>query len=652
MQLRKQPLDYRPDIDGLRAIAVVMVAVFHADLTPFGIAIFPSGFFGVDVFFVLSGYLITSLVFRDVQAGQFSYWRFMERRVRRISPALLLVIAACVPVAWVLLSPLQMRDFSASAGAAALFVSNIWFWLQSGYFDQAAETKPLLHTWTLGVEMQFYLLFPLLLVWIGANRQKALSVICGLAVTSILACLVVSAQNIDLSFYMLPTRAWELLAGGIVALLPAFNAGGRRATLFVALGLLAIVVPSLFVLPYEAHPGLITMLPVAGTMLVIVFSRPGVGAAKLLGWKPFVFVGLLSYSFYLWHQPFLVFQRMLYPDGVPSLHKILCLIVAFLASWATWLVVEQPGRRTWPRRPLFAGMLAKVAALVTFGVMGSPNGYLARFGDNAVFSLDVERGFYADGRDCFHESCVIGDETKSPRIALKGDSHAGVLVSSLHASLFERGLSALTLADGDMLIREFPSFYQGAEEQNRLLVRHLQEIEDRDIDTVIYSARTTLRVMNEGFDNREGGVELTSRFQGGRSEAQIDEMLKRVSDQFTAMADAGIRFVLVYPIPEVGWSAPDEIAIRQTETSAERLTTLYEVYRERNARIIETYDALSEHPNIYPVRTEDLFCNIVTPGRCETLLDGELLYFDTDHLSRFGADILMERIAAVIDSLP
>ena len=331
---------YRPEIDGLRAIAVIPVIFFHA-----GFSLFSGGFIGVDIFFVISGYLITSLILGELDAGTFTFTSFYERRARRILPALFLVILVCIPFAWMWMTPLELKGFASSVVSVVVFASNIIFWRQSGYFDTATELKPLLHTWSLAVEEQFYIIFPiaLLLIWRSGKRASVLS-IAAFAIASLVLCEYASRNYPHFNFYWAMTRAWELMAGALCAFIN-IKPHQTRDNALSALGL-SVVVGSIFWFDSSIRfPSFYGLLPVAGACLIIAFARRQTFTAWLLSAKPFVAVGLISYSTYLWHQPLFAFFR-LYSDVAPTVDKFLVFIGLSLAlGWVSWRYVEIPFRR-------------------------------------------------------------------------------------------------------------------------------------------------------------------------------------------------------------------------------------------------------------------------------------------------------------------
>lgn len=331
---------YRREIDGLRALAVLPVMLFHAGFS--GVS---GGFVGVDVFFVISGYLITGILISEQAAGTFTLTGFYERRARRILPALFVVLLACLPFAWAWLLPSDLKAFARSLAAAAISLSNVLFWRESGYFDTSSELKPLLHTWSLGVEEQYYMVFPLLLLGLARWRPRWTPyVLWAGAVLSLALAQWAALRQPSLAFYLLPTRGWELLAGALLAYyhsqpIPRLR---QAAALNQAGSLLGLAMMAYAMLRFDQHtpfPGVYALLPTLGAVLIIACAQPGTWVGKLLATPVLVSIGLISYSAYLWHQPVLAFARYyLMTQPRPEVMATLLLLVLGLA-WLSWRYV-------------------------------------------------------------------------------------------------------------------------------------------------------------------------------------------------------------------------------------------------------------------------------------------------------------------------
>jgi len=425
---------YRPDIDGLRAVAVLAVVLFHAR-TPF----VPGGFVGVDVFFVISGYLITGLIVRDIEGDGFSILRFYERRIRRIFPALFLVIGACFACTVVLFLPDQLDDFAAAAIAATTFVSNIWFWKNAGYFQPDSGLQPLLHTWSLSVEEQFYILYPLCLclLYLVLHQRMLRTVVVALALIASFALSVAFTNSSPImAFYLLPTRAWELLLGALLVLYPmraAIHPGVREIVGVAALGM--IVAAAVSFDSSTAFPGAAALLPCLGAVLLIhVGTCGGCVVTRLLSMRGAVFVGLVSYSFYLWHWPLIVFVDYLALGSAPVWMRGLAVAVSFVLAVLSWRYVERPfrdARRVSRRQLIGSAIAASFGSLVLGSAILGMNGLPQRFD---VKTLELAAGAHDEARPrtCLQRMpdgawdglCTLGsDDGTQPSFLLWSDSH-------------------------------------------------------------------------------------------------------------------------------------------------------------------------------------------------------------------------------------
>ena len=452
---------YRPDIDGLRAVAILSVVLYHA-----GLAWLPGGFTGVDIFFVISGYLIGGHIFSEVRAGSFSYLRFYQRRVRRILPAFYVVLLFTILAALLLLSPLEARQFGRSAFAATLSVSNILFWHGPKYFDARSEHLPLLMTWSLAVEEQFYAVIPLLMVLLARIRRNwilpAILAVCTLSF--LLAQYQLSGRSqaaLQAAFYLLPARAWELGIG--VALAVAEQSRRHRmwpknlSRLLIQglslAGLAMMLAPILLLTADIPFPGAAALPTVLGTALVIAIPASWINR-RLLALPPLGFVGRVSYSWYLWHWPLLAFLRILCGNRLPSAAPFLAIVSAFAAAVLSYFFIEQPFRKSaLPPAPLLlryalvsAAMLAVCAAIWLSN--GLPQRYplLAQM-ESANPPLGADPCLIEDDKDQPNASpaCYDASDPK-PAVVLWGDSHAASLAPGLRSLAGAQGYSFFELA--------------------------------------------------------------------------------------------------------------------------------------------------------------------------------------------------------------
>lgn len=454
---------YRREIDGLRALAVVPVILFHAGFGAFG-----GGFVGVDVFFVISGYLITSIILAEKQTGSFSLVGFYERRARRILPALSFVMAVCIPIAWLILLPSDMKDFSQSLTAVSVFASNILFWQKSGYFDSAAELKPLLHTWSLAVEEQYYVLFPvfLMLVW-RLGRRWIAGVLAAMAIVSLgMAQFLVSSEPAA-TFFLLPTRGWELLIGALIAVCLAqrdeIDLGQVVNQSVAALGLILIIYGVVAFDDRTPFPSLYALVPTIGAALAILFATPKTLVGQVLGNKLFVGVGLVSYSAYLWHQPLFAFARHTSLTQPSAFALSMLALAAVALAYFSWRFVEMPFRRREgiSRTRLFAFAIGASAFFACLGLFGHyTNGfestYISSLNERQRAILARPRETKLDDGDCHFYGYDMDDDIKrrldacyekyGKALLVLGDSHAGNMFRALSVSSSHRFVVGLSHA--------------------------------------------------------------------------------------------------------------------------------------------------------------------------------------------------------------
>lgn len=444
---------YRPDIDGLRAVAILPVVFYHS-----GLGLFPGGYIGVDVFFVISGFLITGIIAREVDAGRFSILGFYERRARRILPALMVMLAFVLCAASYAFFPGDFAKLPQSALLTTLFVSNIGFFLETGYFAGSAETVPLLHTWSLAVEEQFYLGFPILLILIArfvpARRSMILITI---TLASFALALATQASGSGFAFYLLPPRAWELFIGALIAVgtFPAIRPRWMREGVAFA-GLAAIAYAALSFDKTTVFPGVNALFPVLGASALILCA-PNTFTGRLLATGPMVGIGLISYSLYLWHWPLIVFTEYVTDTRLAGWVSVAVISGSFLAAYLSWRYVERPFRSAvafdqsrifrWTGASMTLACAASLALMMT-------NGWPARFSPQTL-RMEAARNDVSPVRNkCITDEiggarpeCTLGARVP-PTTILWGDSHGVELAWAISENLAPRGASLMQRTRG------------------------------------------------------------------------------------------------------------------------------------------------------------------------------------------------------------
>lgn len=446
-------LAYRPDVDGLRAVAVLSVVFCHAGMS------FPGGFIGVDVFFVISGYLIAGLILKELKQGTFTLANFWERRVRRIVPALVAMLVATFIAAWFILMPADFASFGKSVVGLALLASNVQFWKDIDYFDNAAEEKPLLHTWSLSVEEQFYIFVPVFLLLLAKRSQlhRAFLLLLAAAVLSFGLSVYWTQKHPTTNFYLLPTRAWELFAGALVAMLPACGIQKRKwlNELVAVVGMALILVPCFTYNHKTPFPGLAALPPVLGTALLIWVGSSAAGFSyfgKALASKPVVFIGLISYSLYLWHWPLFSLTRYLTVKTPSAAVWWMLIGASVVLAILSWRFVETPfrQRKVLAQRPrLFAVTGILFVAMISGGLVTfKAKGFAGRVTDRT--KVLVETGKFDNSyvrelelKDIPGNLVRLGATNSVPSLMIWGDSHAMAIMPAIDAIGKETGNAAV-----------------------------------------------------------------------------------------------------------------------------------------------------------------------------------------------------------------
>lgn len=625
-------LNYRPEIDGLRAIAVLAVLFYHGHLRV------PGGYVGVDIFFVISGFLITSLIKADLETGTFSLARFWERRVRRIVPAASVMVLVSLGLGAVLMLPSDFAELARSAVAQALLVANVYFRRETGYFDAPAETQPLLHTWSLAVEEQFYLVLPLLLLGVWRWwRGSAAGVVAALAAVSFGTSVLWVWRAPDAAFYLLPARAWELAMGALLAL-----RGGRlplpeRARGPIGwLGLALMVVPMFAYDQQTAFPGIAALPSCVGTVLVIWSTAEGGGVLKrLLSLRPVVFVGLISYSLYLWHWPVKVFSHYWFTGLYSPLPMRAALVPVSLGlAWLSWRFVELPFRARRGNASAGRWILGGVAAsalttAVGMGIVAS-EGMPGRFSPAVVRFADAyEDRPTASEADLSIEAAERGEVPRvagtasaaAPSLLVWGDSHARVASPAAEAIGGELGVTtfrASRSATASVLNR-------GEADGRRYNAAILRWIEQHRPTVVVLVSRWE-KVLQRAEDERNLQATVRAVLAAGSEVAIMRQVASQRQDIPRALAKATL---LGQDVDEVG------VPVRRHAQFTQRSNEMID----RVARAVPALRVLDPIPYL----SQD--------GRCFAEVGGRPLYYDYQHLTRFGAGYLRPMFATLVRSV-
>jgi peptidoglycan/LPS O-acetylase OafA/YrhL len=667
-------MKYRAEIDGLRALAVIPVILYHA-----GIKLFGGGFVGVDVFFVISGYLITTIILAELENGSFSLLHFYERRVRRILPALFLVMFACLPFAWFWLLPNALKAFSQSLVAVNIFTSNFLFWHTSGYFDSTSELKPLIHTWSLAVEEQYYALFPLLIMatW-KLGRRRILWILSAIFLISLVSAQLGVTSKPTFTFFMLPTRVWELLIGAFIAFYHTQkninNQNPNVAQIGGLIGLLLITYPVFAYSNQTPFPGLYALAPTIGAALIIIFATPKTVIGSLLSSKICVTAGLVSYSAYLWHQPMFAFARERSLEE-PSAYLMLTLaILSFGFAYLSWKYVEKPFRNTHRinRNKVFIYATVCSACFVSIGLAGiATDGFKLRLPPNLLYQsfgeklqrtgdicnplpVDAYKGVLA---------CEFGSVLSKKSILLYGDSHMQAISEEFEKALISKNIKGLKVAlEGCEVVPQIYNTFdrlshsRKCEDSFNNLLAYIKNIKS----DIVIASRWTMKlypIENEISDmpskNSEGGIERDLPYReyaimNKNGKFDGDGMIKKRALGYflNSLLSTEVNVYLVYPIPEISWDIAKVNFLYYTQNSIvlPSISIPYSDFKNRNKFVYKVFSAYEERSNFIPIKPEYIFCNSFLMDRCVAQYNTIPFYYDDDHLSNIGAELVVHEI--------
>jgi len=616
---------YRPDIDGLRAVAVLSVIAYHLSSGSL-----PGGFLGVDIFFVISGYLISSVIWREAIGGKFSIARFYERRIRRIMPALLVVLIAVSAGSVALLLPIDLKGYAKSVFASLAFVANIYFWRDTNYFSQIAEEKPLLHVWSLGVEEQFYIIFPLLVILCVRWRHRAL-----LPLTAVLALLSLVANVLMLkiggslpAFYLLPTRAWEMGAGALLALTPASKVAKppmRRALATIAA---ALLVAGLCFPRHQLSPLIPPALwVVLGAVVAIYLGNAGVNwLTHLLSKSALVWVGLISYSLYLWHWPVLVLTRYyLVRSDFSPVETAIIVIVIFALATCSWRYVERPFRnRTMPIGAVLAWvgagcLLVSLASAAMFAYKGFPS----RFNAEATrinSAVGTEYRCNVNDYVAFGGSrgCLMSMSSRDPKdatVALVGNSHAQMYAPLVADILRQNARGGILVPLNGCL--PLPDFNESATCM-QLASKNMDAVENLPRISVVILAMTWQ--LNNPMFTPDGKVSEENKTKVFTE--SLDRLIRNLKQH-------GKTVVLVGPISPPGWESASIVG-RQLGFGHKITKPLFlpeNAFMANEGETIAHYESLTD---IIFIRPDRIQCQ---KGRCDYFRGGTSLFADSSHIA-------------------
>lgn len=598
---------YRKDIDGLRALAILPVVFYHL-----GMSLFPGGFIGVDIFFVISGYLITSIITKEIEEKQFSFINFYEKRARRLMPALFAVLLFVIFASPFFLAPDNYKFLPIEIAGVLLFCSNVVSWMKSGYFSPDASERPLLHTWSLGIEEQFYLFLPVfLLISIYLFKKKyGLFILC-LTVCSFLGSAFYTSKDPASSFYLLPTRFWELAIGSLCAIYINFAPKNNIIREILAgIGLILIIASSMLFNKDLIFPGYIAVIPVVGAALLLISAQETL-VGKFLSNKLFVFFGLISYSLYLWHWPLIVFSKDTYLVDF-QLNSLAIFLLSVLLAWLSYKFIETPFRSKskFNRNKIFfltifGGVLISILAVITH--------YLALHWENRLGSVATKllasQNDYSPKRNQCHfdggvpdtsKYCILGSSKNNPSTFVWGDSHGTEIAFALSKYQSVYGVTYSSCSPG---INYEYNYRPKCPDHNKAVLDFV--LNNESIKNVVIASR---------YDNKKGNDLV-----------KYKQNISLVLDQ---LHSSGKNVIILNEIPTPKFDVPKQLA--KTKNLAEKFT--YSA---------ETFDQLNVKPYVNVVRYEQILCE---SNKCPLYINGGALLFDNQHITVNASNLVAKYI--------
>ncbi len=678
-------LNYRPEIDGLRAIAIFLVFFYHANILLFGgetFSFFKGGYIGVDIFFVISGYLITSIILNEIkQNNNFNLANFYERRARRILPALFFTMIFTLILGFLFLNPNKLVELSKSIIFSEIFFSNFFFW-QDGleYGSEDSFLKPFLHSWSLAVEEQFYLVFPILiLITLKINKNLIPHLLVYLLAFSFFLSNLTVLTFPSLSFYSIHARIWELAFGsllGFIEINKNIKISNFRNYIRIPFQFLAIFLLSYSIFKFNQntlHPSFNTLAPIICIVIFISALKKGDFITSILSNKIFVWLGLISYSLYLWHFPILSIAGSFNTENFGSLFKFFILFGIICVSILSYLFIEKPFRN---REKILKGkfiisisILAIIIFLISLLTINK-NGFSERLPEILQKSLSEERPWTLlkdnEGTNCYsrkEKPCEFNNNSNK-EIYLIGDSHLAAMSNEIKKLSINKNYKFIDLTNPRCLF--LPNFVRVNKDNGKIsnfcnldYQRKVEKyVNNSSTESIfIFGGRFPMYLSGKKFDNQEGGIEpgkvWIEEFQSTRYQESFQSVFK---EQILRIANMGKEIILIYPIPETGFDTKSVIYNRipkimvnlnkkefEKQLQISPITTSYEVFKSRTESSFKLLDSI-KHKNITRVYPHKFFCNNTIKNRCITHNQKEIFYFDHNHLSNSGTKYIINLI--------
>ena len=646
--------NYRPDIDGLRAFSVFFVIGYHAFPE-----IFKAGFIGVDIFFVISGYLISSILIRNLKNNSFSFLDFYIRRIRRIFPALILVLVVCFAFGWFSLFPIEFKQLGKHIAGSAGFISNFILWNESGYFDNAANTKPMLHIWSLGIEEQFYFIWPLILWLIFKIRINYLLFIIFLIIVSFSFNVYEAKIDKVATFYSPLTRFWELLVGGLLAIIKDDYKGSVNSEFnsnFLSIfGVGLILLAFFFIDDESAYPGILALFPVIGSFFLILAGNNSIFNQIVLSNKVLVWFGLISFPLYLWHWPLISFARIVESDFPNENYRLISIVISIFLSWVTYKFLEKPIRykksKLIPATLIILMTGIGLTGLHSYKNDGLPNrSYVSNFNEENfkmafLFSEDDpishKKCMDTYGLKDFIRYCNL-TSSKKAKIALIGDSHARALYDGLAFYLKKYNQDLLNL--GGRLFLDVETYPIGDKKEIEVYkggIRATQFVlQEPSIEIVVMVSKGHYLTDNNWVFKLINNQNL-------KDKKQVWEIAMRKT--LDSAIENNKEVVFVIDNPSLGFD-PKSCICRpfSKNNSIKKSCTIPKSKYENESKIYRklVMSILNDYPSVKVFDAAEYLCD---EKKCYGMLNGKILYRDNDHLSLEGGKLISKELVKLLN---
>ena len=671
-------MNYRKDIDCLRGISVIAVILYH-----YKFDLFSGGYLGVDIFFVISGFLITSIILKEISANRFSLINFYERRIRRLFPALIFVISITYFLFDSIFLEEEIKKLLNSIFSTILFYANFFFQSSGSYFSPLNEQQPLLHTWSLSIEEQFYLFFPIFLFFFFKRIHLVFYITLFFAVFSIL--LAQLGGNLkfhypylednfhffalpQFAFYFTLTRIWEILAGCLLALLIFKKKKEFENKFLVFFGYFLIFSSIIYFDKNTLHPSIITLIPIIGTLLILAYSSIKFNQSGLFVFfnNPILLkIGIISYSLYLWHQPIYQYFNIVYFIDSKTFIKILIIVLILILSFFSFKFVEQPFRnkKKINTKNIFIFYFTFTFIIISFSYYSSQiKDYSSKY-SKLVSNISKHSSYYINNNFICSASaekyispknaCILGNN-KNAKIALIGDSHLDLITLELEKKLISNNISAYQFSYGGCVpslnLKVFKDKRYSCDRYYRDVLNQIKN--KNNIEKILLFSRWSFNLKGERFNNQEGGFEIgeSHYFIPLDKDFLVEKnirkkiILSNIEVFIKELVNLNKEIYIVTPTPEMGWEIPNNLAriIHYKEKiDLDTLSISKKVFIERNKEILSFLNDLKEKYDLKLIYPDDIFCDDL---RCFSHQNQVPLFFDDDHLSSEGAKLLSERI--------